>query len=154
MSFKETFVALGQALESHALELGLFTTVNRHEPENDPGSGIACAIVIGAITPVRTSGLSVTSFRVEWAARCYVPATTRPLDELDPVAAGAACDLMASFSADFTLGGLVREVDLLGSDGQPMQAMPGWLEQSGKKFRTADVAIPLIVNDAFPQQEA
>lgn len=152
MNYTALFTQLATDLESHAAGLGVFSVVGRHEPENDPGNGIACAIVIGPITPLRTSGLSVTSFRVEFAARVYVPAQTRPLDEIDPMAAGAACDLMASFSADFTLGGVVREIDLLGSDGQPMQAQPGWLEQSGKKFRTVDVTIPMIVNDQFPQE--
>jgi hypothetical protein len=154
-NFRATFAKLAQGLESHAKGLGIFTAgVSRHEPENDPPAGVACVIGIGAITPVRSSGLDATSFRAEFAARCYVPATKRPLDDIDPLAAGAACDLMASLSADFTLGGLVREIDLLGSEGNAMQAQPGWLEQSGKKFRTADVIIPLIINDAFSQQEA
>jgi len=60
---------------------------------------------------------------------------------------------MGAYSGDFTLGGLVRDVDLLGHSGQQLSALPGWLDMGEAKYRTVDITIPMVISDAWAQAE-
>lgn len=145
--------ALFAQLESHAQTLGLFQKVNGHEPKNAPGNGMSCAIWISDIEPLAAaSGLAATSGRVGFTARVYLGADQEPLSGVDPEVTGAACQLMAAYSGDFDLGGLVRDVDLLGQHGAALSARAAYLEQDGRFFRVMEVTLPLIINDLWPQE--
>ena len=62
------------ALSSHAQTLGVFDTVNEHEPMNAPRNGLTCAFWFVRLAPFPAgSGLSSTSGLVVFTARIYKP---------------------------------------------------------------------------------
>lgn len=139
------------ALSSHAQTLGLFDQVNGHEAANPPGNGLSCAFWGARIAPLpEGSGLASTTGVVTFTARIYLPSAA-PQDSTDPTALSACDALIGVYSGDFTLGGLVKEVDLLGQSGVPLSGQMGWLEINGIKYRTQDITIPLVINDLWTQ---
>lgn len=140
--------AIRDALETHALSLGIFGAVNGHEPRSAPayGDALVLALVVGPIVPVRSSGLNVLSYRMEMLGRIYRTDKVGS-DEVDPECVTAVFALFSSLAAGFTLDGLIRNVDFLGSDGEGLQAEPGYADQGDDQFRTVDLRIPLIIND-------
>lgn len=146
--------ALFDALVSHALGLGLFDRVASHEPENAPGNGLTCVFTLDPAflrpDPQR-SGLAVTSVRLTVRAQILQPVTTQPADANDAVLLDATARLIEAYHTDFTLGGRVRNVDLLGGSGAPLQADAAYLEIDGQVYRSVSIPIPLIVSDVFSQ---
>jgi hypothetical protein len=138
-------------VQSHALSVGHFERVNGHEPKVAPGVGVTCALWVQDITPVKSSGLNSTSVRLEFTVRTYQSMLSEPRDAIDPKMLIAVSTLMAAYSADFTLGGLIRVVDLLGAYGDPMNARAGYLEQDKRLYRVMTITLPLIVNDVWDQ---
>lgn len=140
-------------VQSHALELGLFETVNTHEPKAAPGQGLRCAIWVQAIGPLPLeSGLAATTSRVEFSVRIYQNMLSEPMDAIDPAMLTAVDTLIGAYSGDFTLGGAVREVDCLGAAGAPLSAQAGYINQDGKLFRVMTITLPVVVNDAWTQE--
>lgn len=140
------------ALVSHALSLGVFDRVNAHEPKAPPGSGITCALWVQSIAPIPGgSSLIATSGRVLFNVRLYSNALIQPLDLIDPTMVRALDGLMTAYSADFTLDGLIRNVDLLGQYGIPLDAQAGYVEVSGQMNRVYTLEVPLVVNDLWSQ---
>ena len=146
--------AIFAALGSHAQSTGLFDRVNGHEPRNPPGNGLTVAFWFAGLVPVPlASGLAATSARLTFTARVYAPALMEPQDAIDPTVLAAADALMIAYSGDFTLGALIRDVDLLGHSGLQLSAQPGWLDMGEAKFRTVDITIPMVISDAWTQAE-
>lgn len=144
--------AIFAAVQTHALTSGQFDRVNRHEPKSAPGNGVSAAIWVQNLRPVTSSGLATTSARLQLSIRVYMNMLADPQDTIDERIIGAVDVLMAAYSGHFTLGGLVREVDLLGADGDPLSADAGYLEQDGKLYRVMVISLPLIVDDLWAQQ--
>jgi hypothetical protein len=140
------------AVESHALASGFFSAVNGHEPKSAPQSGLTCAVWVEQIGPARgSSGLDSTSARLALNVRLYTPMVSEPEDAIDPDMMTALDALMAAYSGDFELDGLVRQVDLLGAYGDPLSARAGYLTTSGNEYRVLTITLPLIVNDLWEQ---
>ncbi|MFD5814414.1 hypothetical protein [Streptomyces sp. NPDC127038] len=140
------------AVESHALSSGFFSAVNGHEPKSAPQSGITCAVWVEQIGPARGgSGLDSTSARLALNVRLYTSMVSEPEDAIDPDMMTALDALMAAYSGDFELDGLVRQVDLLGHYGDPLGARAGYLTTSGAEYRVLTITLPLIVNDLWSQ---
>jgi hypothetical protein len=141
------------AVESHALASGYFATVNGHEPKSPPVSGITCAVWVEQIGPARGgSGLDSTSSRLALYVRLYSSLMQQPADAIDPDLMTALDTLMAAYSGDFELDGLVRQVDLLGTYGEPLSARAGYLAEAGGEYRVMTITLPLIVNDLWDQE--
>lgn len=138
--------ALFTAIQSYAEELGIFTNVDLHEPWNAPGSRLFCSINLGTVRPVMSSGLAAVSLQVVLVVRVWSSALQKPLDGIDPEILSAACSLMGAFSGGFTLGGTVRDVELLA-----MSAQPAYVDFEGKPFRVIEVTVPIVVNDTFTE---
>jgi len=138
------------ALTSHAQALGVFDHVNGHETLNPPGHGLTCDVFFVRFGPALSSGLSSTSGVVVFMARIYKP-NTLPEDHVEIELLSAADALVAAYSGDFTLGDRVRQVDLMGQTGTPLSAQGGWLRIDETMHRTADITIPLVVNDLWTQ---
>lgn len=144
--------AVLDAIVSHAMTLGLFETVNAHEVVSAPGHGLHAEIWADNIAPVPlASGLRVTAARVVWTVRIRGNADAQPRDLVDPNMMAAVDALMAAYSGDFDLGGLVRNVDLLGQTGVALAARAGYLQQDGKVFRIYDITLPVVINDVWEQ---
>lgn len=140
------------AVESHALASGYFTTVNGHEPMSPPTSGITCAVWVEQIGPARGgSNIRSTTARLALFVRLYTSLVQQEPDTIDPALMDALDWLMAAYSSDFTLNGLVRHVDLLGAYGDPLSARAGYLAESGSEFRVMTITLPLVVNDLWAQ---
>ncbi|WP_405391058.1 hypothetical protein OG596_26315 [Streptomyces sp. NBC_01102] len=138
---------------SHALALGLFETVNEAEPKNAPGTGLTCAVWAERIGFVRSSGLASGSARLVFTVRIYSNINAAPAEAIDPELLNAVDQLFAAYSADFTLGDLVRHVDLLGAYGVPLEAVAGYLLVEGGEYRVMTIVLPLIVNDLWTEGE-
>lgn len=146
--------AVIDAVRDHALTLGRFESVNGHEPVSNPQNGLTAAVWVDRIGPVAlASGLAVTSARLALNVRIYTKALQEPRDAIDPEVVGAVDALMNAYSGDFTLGGLVRNVDLLGAHGIPLQAQAGYLDIGGVQYRVVTLVVPVVVSDVWSQEE-
>lgn len=146
------FQAIVDKLVSHAAAAGQFERVNAHEPKNSPGNGITAAVWLASVAPAqRQSGLASTTLLLTFTVRCYTSMVQQPADAIDPNLMAAVGSLMSAYTGAFTLGGLIRSVDVLGAQGIPLSAKAGYLEQSGKVYRVMDLTVPLIVNDVYDQ---
>lgn len=140
------------AVVSHAASLGRFERVNGHEPKNAPGQGLSVAVWVEGVAPVpQGSGLASTAATVTLSVRVYANMLGEPQDGIDPGLVSAVDTLMNAYSSNFTLGGLVRNVDLLGQAGAPLRAEAGYLEQDGKLYRVMVITLPMILNDVWSQ---
>lgn len=135
---------------SHAMASGHFERVNQHEPENAPGHGLTCAVWANRITALRTSGLNTVTTLVVFNVR-VMSLMFDPPDAIDPTMIAAVDALCGAYTADFTLDGLVRQVDLFGAHGQPLDVRAGYLQQDGTKYRVMDISLPVVVNDLWTE---
>jgi hypothetical protein len=146
------FTTLLDALVSHAQATGGFSTVNGHQPMSPPTSGITCGIWVQDMRPIAAlSGLNTTSIEALFNVRLYTSAVQQPYDAIDPAVMNAAAVLLAAYSADFELDGVVMEVDLLGQYGPSMSAGAGYMQQDGVTLRVMTINLPLIVTDLWAQ---
>ena len=143
--------AILDAVISHAKATGKAERVLTHEPKSAPGNGITVAVWVQNLRPAAASGLASTSVRLEFSVRVYTNMLADPQDTIDTRLLGAVDALMAAYSGDFDLGGLVRNVDLLGEHGDPLSADAGYLEQDGRMYRVMVISLPLVVSDLYPQ---
>lgn len=145
-------LGITDAVVSHAMASGRFQQVNGHEPKNPPPTGgLTAAVWSDRVTPVRSSGLDSLSVLLIFNVRIYTSAVQEPADAIDPDMLAAVDDLCAAYTGDFTLGGLVRHVDLLGIYGQPLDVRAGYLRQDGIEFRVMTIALPVVVNDLWEE---
>jgi hypothetical protein len=145
--------AIMDAVVSHAMASGYFDRVNQHEPKNAPGSGLSAAVWVARVRPVLSSGLASTSAQIVFNVRLYTSMLQEPQDAIDPAMVHALSALFDAYAGDFTLGSEAREVDLFGSEGTPMQAEAGYLNQDNKLYRVMTITLPVVVNDAWDQAE-
>jgi hypothetical protein len=148
---KAAVKALFSQVTSHAQSLGVFPGgVNGHAPESPPGPAAAYSTWLSDIKPVpQASGQDGITGRVEFTGHIFIRSRSRPLDEVDPEAMLLAVDLIAAYSGDFTLGGSVMEVDLLGAYGAPVGAQAAWADFQGTPFRVMETTLPLIVDNLW-----
>lgn len=142
--------AIWSGLLSHLKALGVFADVLGHEPV-DPPVGLVAALTGDTINPVTSSGLGATSTRLNLVLRIYLSADTEPRDDIDPTMVTAFAKVGASLSGDFDLGGLLREVDLLGIEGEPLSGRFGYVRIVGPLYRLLTVQLPLVCNDVWTQ---
>lgn len=144
--------ALVSGVVSHAAASGHFEKVNGHEPKNAPGKGVTAAVWVQRLTPIALqSGLATTSALLVINLRIYTNMIQEPQDAIDPRVVAAADALMTAYSGNFTLGGLVADVDLLGRHGTALAAEAGYLNQDNKIFRVMTLTIPLVLNNVWEQ---
>lgn len=145
--------ALRDALLTHAKTIGGIHTAAGHEPLKGPERGnVHLALWFDGLTPVpAVSGLAATSVRVGWIARLYIAADGQKLDDVETRLSTLADRLLAAYSGDFSLGGRVRNVDLLGAHGPALSCQFGYQRFENGIFRVATVALPLIVNNVWEQ---
>ena len=139
--------ALFSGLTSHAKSLGIFDRVNSHEPANTPGLGVSCSITLASIeADPAASGLSAVSGKITFAVRIWSSMNQKPLDAIDPDVLGAVSLLLGAYSGAFTLGGTVRDIDLMA-----LKANAAYLQQEGTEFRVIEITVPIVVNDLWAE---
>lgn len=146
-------LGITDAAMSHALASGRFERVNGHEPKNAPATGgLTAAVWTDRVMPQgRASGVDVVSAVLILNVRVYASAVSEPADAIDPDMVSAVDDLCRAYVGDFTLGGLVRDVDIFGMYGQPLDVRAGYLTQDGIPFRVMTIALPVVVNDLWEE---
>jgi hypothetical protein len=145
------------ALHDIAARSGLFDAVMDHEPVSAPDtSGLTCCIIGSSIVGIQSSGLASLSARVEFRVRILTGMLTEPVDAIDTLLLNAAGEYMGELVGAYALGGIARDVDLLGSDGEPLRTETGYMTIGGsganpgnRMFRTADVLVPVVINDCW-----
>ena len=138
---------------SHADGLGIFEKVTGHEPKAAPGSGLHCSVWLKSFRPhPRASGVNVTSAVLTLNVRVEENMLREPQDDVETAILAASLRLMAAYSGDFTLGGTIRNVDLLGATGVPLQLDGGYVNNGGTLYRCGIITLPIIINDVFPQE--
>ncbi|MEU3527566.1 hypothetical protein AB0E62_27470 [Streptomyces sp. NPDC038707] len=137
---------------SHASASGYFDAVNGHEPIHpSPSGGLTAGVWVDRVTPVRSSGLDSVTALVVLNVRLYTSAQQLPLDAIDPAMVAAVDALCTAYAGDFTLGGLVRQVDIFGTYGQSLDVRAGYLPQDGALQRVMTIWLPCIVNDLWEE---
>lgn len=148
---------LRDALISHMQALGVFDTVSARPPDSLPGTGVHGLVALDRIIPARSSGLASTSLVVIFAVFVLVPVEQEPADDIDVVLVDATDTVMAALVGDFTLGGLVRQVDVRGSEqagggsGAGLTVRTGHMAFPDQRFRFAEITVPLVVNDIYTE---
>ena len=127
MTFNQAAVSdLVARLESIAMVTNVFRRSTSTNRSPRPAPGLRLAIWCQTIEPLAlASGLATTSGYVVCSARVYGNMLAKPEDEIDPRIMTAMTTLIGAYSADFTLGGTVRNIDLLGAYGQKLGAQAG-----------------------------
>lgn len=147
--------AIIDAVASHAAASGYFDRVNKHEPKNAPGHGLSASIWAQSLGPARgQSGLRSTTALLILNVRIMSNMLQEPQDDIDPQILEATSGLVGAYSGDFTLGGLIRNVDLLGQVSQGLRADAGYLTiggSDGGMYRVMVISVPMIINDAWGQ---
>jgi hypothetical protein len=145
-------LGLTDAVQSHAAASGYFDLVNGYEPKSAPSThGLTAAVWADRVTPLRSSGLNSVTVLVVFNVRIYASARQEPADAIDPNMLAAVDALCAAYSGDFTLGGLVRHVDLRGAYGTSLDVRAGYLTQDGSMYRVMTIAVPCVVNDLWTE---
>jgi hypothetical protein len=140
------------AVVSDVQASGYFDRVNLHEPKVAPGYGLTAAVWVQRILAVGAiSGLAVTAARLEFKIRLYTNMIMEPQDMIDPMMLKAVSNLIRRYHDDFDFSGAIRNVDLLGQTGDPLEAEFGYIEQDDKLYRTATISLACLVNDVWPQ---
>jgi len=140
---------------SHAMASGYFDLVNGHEPKNAPNAastGLVAAVWVDTIRPaLGSSGLASDSAVAVFNVRVYTSMLQEPQDAIDPAVVRAVDALFSAYAGDFQLGDNVRMVDLRGTEGVPLQAKAGYLNQDQKLYRVMTITLPVIVNDVWDE---
>ena len=139
-------------LQTMGQSSGQFEQVMLHEPKSAPSAGgLTLCFWLDRIVPfAEGSGLAAVSMSAVVNARIYLKFLSEPEDAIDTAIATAADSLMAQLCGGFTLGGLVRNVDIFGeSFDRGLELEYGYLTQDGTVFRVAELVIPMILNDVY-----
>lgn len=145
--------ALIEAVASHAMTTGRFEQVNQYEAKNKVTSGLFCdvTVVSGVAIPL-ASGLDVTAALVVMSVVAYANGATEPMDGTEVALLNTVDDLLTLYNGDFTLDGLIRNVDIMGAYGPPLGWTMGHMDRSGGPIRAAEITLPLVINDAWDQE--
>lgn len=144
--------AIVDELDSLCAATGYFKQTITFEPKRAPDAEMAAATWFERYRPSFTgSGLQGTTAVLHFNTRLYTNMLQEPPGAIDPSLMVALDTVLTSIHADLTLGGNVRNIDVFGENGQPLEAVSGYLDIDGTMFRIVDIKIPCIVNDAHTQ---
>lgn len=154
MDLEQQILAIHNGVISVPMRTAYFTSVNSHEPTSPPsGLDMFAAVWLQFLRPIAArSGLNKTSGLLVYNCRMYTN-QMEDQDYIDPQMVRATAALMAAYSGDFDINGLVTAVDLLGMHDVPLSAVAGYLQLGTVKFRVMTLTIPLIVDDLFTQAQ-
>ncbi|HJV15617.1 MAG TPA: hypothetical protein VJ625_17155 [Propionibacteriaceae bacterium] len=145
--------AIMDGLASYAGRLGAFERIPLHEPKTAVSSGLSAAVWFQSIDPIpQLSSLAKTSLRIEFVFRLYDNMLAEPADGIDPEMTRVVNLLFNAFHGGFTLDSLITQIDVLGTYGQPLRSLAGYIQQSGKLQRAMSIYVPCIIVNAFNQQ--
>src|SRR5581483_1677147 len=131
------------AVVSDALATGLFENVNGHEAASAPGSGVTADVWVGTMQALGVaSGLDEVSVLLLLNMRVYKQWNSADRDLIDPALLSATGQMFATFAGGFTLGGLIRNIDVMGAHGTPLAAPFGYVTIDSIQYRCETIAVP------------
>jgi hypothetical protein len=140
------------ALLNLAKATGMFEVARLTEFKSAPPNGLCFALWVQQLGAAPTgSGMAVTTVVLQATARLYIPMLTKPEELVEVRITDAADAYLGALSGSFTLGGSVRNIDLLGEMGEPMVWTYGYITVDSKMYRIADLPINIVINDAWTQ---
>lgn len=147
-----------EAIHSTVQAIGVFDAVLAHEPKSAPATdGLTVGMWAADLRPIQSSGLDAASARMEITVRIYANMLTEPQDLIDIQVLGATNAILGALSRDYTLttadptlAGIVRQIDLYGEHGDNMRTIMGYVDIGQAKYRIAEIFVPVIINDLYP----
>lgn len=141
-----------ESVASHAMATGYFDRVNQHEAKSGPGNQMVCDItVMSGRALALASGLAATSVLLTLSVVAYSSMLAEPADDIDTALLDALDGLLDRYGNDFTLDGLIRNVDILGQFGQELSWTTGHKSLGTVPVRAFEITLPLVINDAWTQ---
>jgi hypothetical protein len=145
--------AIMDAIASMAKQIGAFERVQLHEPKTSVPSGLSAALWFQSATTIQElSSLAKTAIRVEIVFRLFQNMLMEPADLIDPEMTRVVNLMFNALHGGFTLGGLITQVDVLGSHGPPLRSEAGYINQSGHLMRSISIYIPCVIANAYSQE--
>jgi hypothetical protein len=140
-------------LLDHAKAIGSFEVARLTEFKQAPPPSLCFALWVEDLGSAPDgSGLASTNALLHCTARIYFPMLHRPESAIEPKVFGAAALYLGRINGDFTLGGTVRNVDILGEQGDLPRWRGGYANIDNKLSRIADLNINVIFNDGWEQR--
>lgn len=147
--------AVLRMLHTYALRTGVFRdgcVIGEYTAA--PPSGVCFAVWFNEFgSATEGSGAASTTPLLEATARVYVPAFGKPRDGYEVKILDACDAYLGALNAGFTLSGLVRNVDLLGEQGEPLRWRSGHAVIDSKVSRIADLQIRVVLTTEWTQGE-
>jgi hypothetical protein len=145
--------AIMNATASEFGQIGALERVQLHEPKTAVPSGLSAALWFqSAIAIPQLSSLSKTAIRLEIVSRLFQNMLMEPADLIDPELTRVVNLIFNALNGGFTLGGLVTQVDVLGTYGAPLRSEAGYINQSGHLQRSISIYIPYVIANAYSQE--
>lgn len=145
--------AVMNALASYLGRIGAFERIKLAEPKSQLTEGLSAAIWHQSIDPIpELSSLAATAIRIEFVIRLYQNMLAEPADLIDPEMTRVVNLIFNAFHGGFTLGGLIMQIDVLPTYGQPLRSQAGYINLSGKLARAISIYVPCIIPNAFNQE--
>lgn len=146
--------AIFNTLLTRAKSLGLYNRAQVSEFKQAPGPGLSFAVwAQNHGSAPRGSGLASTTAVLQATARQYHPMIHNPQSDVELKMIDAADAYLGALNGGFTLGGLVRNVDLLAEMGTPLTWNFGYITYDQAMYRICDLPIRCVLNDEWTQAE-
>lgn len=154
MTTEQTYTQIRDALVRVCKKTGRYSQGAAHEPKAAPGNGVSFIVLLTSETAIG-GGLDSTSTLLTYNISSRMSAMYDPQDDIDVKLGGATRDVARRLSGNFKLGvDGVRSIDVKGIHGQPMGWTAGYVYHGDKWLRTFDLRVPIIINDAWPEDES
>ncbi len=151
---EQTYTDIRDALVRLCKKTGRYERGGSHEPKAAPGKGLTYIVLLTSETAIG-GGLNTTSTLLVYTISSRLSALYEPQDDIDIKLGGATRDLARRLAGNYKLGvDAVRSVDVKGIHGQPLNWTSGYVYHADKWFRSFDLRVPIIINDAWPEAES
>lgn len=138
-------------LVSHVMSTKRFNRVNTSE-NREVTKGLTAEVWFQRLSPIgEQSGLATVTVRLEYTVRIRSALPRGNSDQIDPQVLAAVDDLMNRYCNNFTLKGVVKEVDIFGANGEGLESNSGYIKIDDVDYRVVDITLPLIINDVWEE---
>lgn len=148
------------ALSDYARRMKIFEVVITHEPRSAPTALPLCAFFSGAPqgapggfkTIKARSDLKHGAVLMDVLCRIYHDALQEPLEDLDSILLEEVTAVMRACHATVSMGlGDGLWTDANGADSEGVSAQMMYIDHDQRKFRVAQIYIPVVMTNFFPQ---
>lgn len=148
--------AIIAAVKGRLMAIGIFDTVNGHEPVSSPGLGQHASVYLGPIRPTDRSGLSSTSLVMLIMVRIWISAQAQDRDDTEIKLASATSASYGALIAGFQLADATGvptacAIDIRGMAGTRMESVPGYANFDGTEYRVQTITVPVLVENVWDE---